>query len=369
MRSRWRRFDAPPRLAGIDLARGLAVIGMIAAHLLVIEAFDPGDPATWIDVANGRSSILFATLAGVSIALVTGGQRPFRGARRARASARIALRALLLWAIGLMLVATGVPVYVILPAYAILFLLSLPFLGLRPPALFLLAAVVGVVMPFPQALWDAAPFWSTPDGLMVAALIGWQYPFPVWIAFLLAGMAIGRTDLRSPRTAALLLAAGSAIAAVGYALDAGSGAGVVAEGQSILGAVWTARAHSSGVLEVVGSGGFAIAVIGLCLLVCATALRWVAVPLRAVGSMPLTAYVVQLVAWAVVAASVLGATGDLSGFRALDPFWPMTLALILACTAWTLLIGRGPLEAVIARLSTWAVREPARAGGVGRLEG
>jgi len=369
VRARWRRFDAPPRLAGIDLARGLAVIGMVAAHLLVIDAFDPGDPATWIDIANGRSSILFATLAGVSIALVTGGQRPLRGARRARASARIALRALLLWALGLMLVATGVPVYVILPAYAILFLLSLPFLGLRPRALFLLAAAVGVVMPFPQALWDASPMWSTPDGLTVAALIGWEYPFPVWIAFLLAGMGIGRTDLRSPQTAALLLAAGSAVAAVGYGLDAASGSGVVAEGSSILGAVWTARAHSSGVLEVVGSGGFAIAVIGLCLLVCATALRWIVVPLRAVGSMPLTAYVAQLVAWAVVAASVLGTPSDLSGFRALHPFWPMTLGLVVACTAWALLIGRGPLEAAIARVSTWAVREPAGPVGVGRLEG
>jgi hypothetical protein len=33
--------------------------------LLTIAPFDPADPATWIDVANGRSSILFATLAGV----------------------------------------------------------------------------------------------------------------------------------------------------------------------------------------------------------------------------------------------------------------------------------------------------------------
>ncbi|RWR17060.1 acyltransferase, partial [Microbacterium enclense] len=30
----WDRFDGPRRLVGIDLARGLAVIGMLAAHLL-----------------------------------------------------------------------------------------------------------------------------------------------------------------------------------------------------------------------------------------------------------------------------------------------------------------------------------------------
>jgi uncharacterized membrane protein YeiB len=58
-------------------------------------------------------------------------------------------------------------------------------------------------------------------------------------------------------------------------------------------------AHSGGVLETVGSGGFALAVVGLCLLICRTPARIVLLPVRAVGSMPLTAYVGQIVAWAV----------------------------------------------------------------------
>jgi hypothetical protein len=365
--TRWRRFDGPSRQAGVDLARGLAVAGMLAAHLLVIDAFTWSDPETWVDVVNGRSSILFATLAGVSIALVTGGSRPFRGERRARASGRIALRGALLWVIGVLLVGTGVPVYVILPAYAILFVLSLPFLGLRTRTLFLLAAAVGVLMPFPQALWDAAPFWFTPEGDAVAAATGWHYPFPVWIAFLLAGMGIGRSDLRSARTAAALLGTGAGLAVLGYGVAALSGVGEAEEGLSIAAAVWTARAHSTGVLEVVGSGGFALAVIGLCLLICRTPLRWAAIPLRAVGSMPLTAYTAQIVAWAWISASVLGTTRDLSGFRALEPFWPMTLWLTAACTAWALVVGRGPLEGVIARLAAWVVREPGAREAVDRL--
>lgn len=368
LRSRWERFDGSSRLAGVDLARGLAVVGMLAAHLLVIEDFSWSVPATWVDVVNGRSSILFATLAGVSIALVTGGRRPLTGGRRARASGRIVLRAALLWVIGTMLVATGVPVYVILPAYAILFLLSLPFLGLRARTLFLLAGAVGVLMPFPQAMWDAWPLWTTPEGEAIAAATGWQYPFPVWSAFLLAGMGVGRSDLRSARTGAALLAAGGLLALVGYALAALTGVPEGREWVSPLAAVWTARAHSSGVLEVVGSGGFAIAVIGLCLLLCRTPLRHVAVPLRAVGSMPLTAYTAQILVWAAIAASALGDTGDLRGFRDLEPFWPLTLTLVAACTGWALLIGRGPLESAIAALTSWAVREPAARAGVDRLE-
>jgi hypothetical protein len=63
--------------------------------------------------------------------------------------------------------------------------------------------------------------------------------------------------------------------------------------------------------------------------------------------MPLTAYVAQLVAWAIVAAAVFGDSGDLAGFRDLEPFWPMTISLVTACTAWALLVGRGPLEWVV----------------------
>lgn len=342
----WRRFDGSARLVGIDLARGLAVLGMLAAHLLTIDPFVPDDPATWLDVVNGRSSILFATLAGVSIALVTGGARPREGAARSRAAARLALRGALLWGIGILLVMTGVPVYVILPAYALLFALSLPFLGLRAPSLFLAAGLVAAVMPWVYPILDAAPIWSGLAGEDLQAFVGWAYPFPVWIAFLLAGMGIGRLDLRRLGVQAALTTVGGAVSLSGYGVAIAT-APAVAEAGPYLAAVWTAEAHSSGLWEVVGSGGFAVAVIGLCLLVCRTPLRWVAIPLRAVGSMPLTAYVLQIVVWAVFAAVLLGDTSDLSGVRDAGLFLPLTLGIVVGCTAWALLRGRGPLEALI----------------------
>src|SRR5690606_26645416 len=56
------------REPGIDLARGLAVFGMFAAHLLVTApCFSWSDPGTWTAAVHGNSSILFATLAGVSL--------------------------------------------------------------------------------------------------------------------------------------------------------------------------------------------------------------------------------------------------------------------------------------------------------------
>ncbi len=124
--------------------------------------------------------------------------------------------------------------------------------------------------------------------------------------------------------------------------------------------MWSADPHSSGLFEVIGSGGFALAVIGASLLLCRSVLTWIVLPVRAVGAMPLTAYTAQLVAWAIVAAAVLGDTGDLVGFRDLDPFWPLSLGLLAACTAWALLIGRGPLEWVLDRISRLVSRARTR---------
>ncbi|MFT4135493.1 heparan-alpha-glucosaminide N-acetyltransferase domain-containing protein [Microbacterium sp.] len=346
----------------MDLARGLAVIGMLAAHLLDLEPFDWSRPSTWADVAGGRSSILFAVLAGVSIALVSGGARPVPPAARRLVRQRLAVRAVLLWLLGIGLVITGVPVFVILPAYGILFLLTLPLLGMSARALGALAVGLALVMPWVQPVLDGLALWRGVPGVVVETAIGWHYPFPVWSAFIVAGLAIGRLDLRAARVQAALLVGGAGAAVVGY----GAAAVVrVPAGDGFSAAVWSVQAHSGGLPEVVGSGGFAVATLGVCLLLCRTPLTWVLLPLRAVGSMPLTAYTGQLVVWAVAAGVMLGDVGDLAGFRAAGAFWPMTIGTVVGCTAWALLLGRGPLERVFALVVRLVVPAgPGEAGGV-----
>ena len=370
LRSRWDRLNGPARIGGVDLARGLAVLGMFAAHLLWIDAFDWADAGSWIGVVNGRSSILFATLAGVSIGLVTGGRIPLRGEALTIARLRLVVRACLLWLLGIVLVATGVPVYVILPAYAILFLLTLPFVSLSARVLLTLAGILAVVMPLVQPLLEAPRFWSTPAGNDLDLLIGWHYPFPVWIAFVIAGLGVARAGVTRRRVQLWTLGAGAALAILAYGADAVSGADIEQEQASWAGAVWTARAHSSGILEVVGSGGFALAVIALCLLVCRSwsgsglgPVGLVLLPIRAVGAMPLTAYTAQIMVWWAVAWTVLGDVGNLRGIRNLEPFWPLTLCTIVGCTVWALLVGRGPLEWLFDRIAKLTVRTPADPSG------
>lgn len=111
--------------------------------------------------------------------------------------------------------------------------------------------------------------------------------------------------------------------------------------------------------EAIGSGGFALAVIGVCALVGGTPLRWLFWPVRVLGSMPLTAYTAHLVIWAVWIASRrrAGAEFDpMNDFRALEPFWPMALGVMAGCVLWAVFVGRGPLETAVSRLTTGPAR-------------
>ncbi|MFH8251050.1 heparan-alpha-glucosaminide N-acetyltransferase domain-containing protein [Microbacterium sp. B2969] len=360
LRSRWERLNGPARIAGVDLARGLAILGMLTAHLVARPELVPADPSTWIAIVDGRSSILFATLAGVSIGLVTGGTAPLRGPAMRTARLRLLVRAVILWLVGAALIATGVPVYVILPAYAVLFVLAIPLAGLGARTLFVVAGSVALVMPWIQAWLDDRAFWSTAAGDRVSTLLGWHYPFLVWIAFVLAGLGVARAGIRRIEVQLRMLGAGTALAVVGYGLHGLAAPDPMLEYSSLATAVWTARPHSSGLLEVIGSGGFALAVIAASLLLCRTFLRWIVLPLRAVGAMPLTAYTAQLVVWAIWAAIAIGDTGALVEFRAFEPFPPLTLGIVAGCTAWALLVGRGPLEWLTDVLTRRAV--PGRPG-------
>src|SRR6478672_13847572 len=95
---------APGRIVGVDVARALALIGMMATHML--PGFDgvEGTHVPWPQqVAGGRASALFAVRAGVSVALVSGRTTPLRGRARAAVSARLVARAGCIGALGLLL--------------------------------------------------------------------------------------------------------------------------------------------------------------------------------------------------------------------------------------------------------------------------
>jgi uncharacterized membrane protein YeiB len=97
--------------------------------------------------------------------------------------------------------------------------------------------------------------------------------------------------------------------------------------------------HTSTPLDLLGTAGVAVAVLGLALLLARRAALLLA-PLAAAGSMPLTLYSAHVVA--------------LDRFAVDDPVrgWLVHVALGLAAAlVWRRRVGRGPLEALVAAVA------------------
>ncbi|MFC0682454.1 heparan-alpha-glucosaminide N-acetyltransferase domain-containing protein [Lysobacter korlensis] len=334
------------RIAAIDIARGLAVLGMFAAHTLTRSL----DEDTIVD---GRSSILFATLAGLSIGLMTGGSRPLEAGRGA-AYAGIGVRGLLLFFLGSLLWLPRTDIAVILDYYGIAFLLLLPALFAPRLVLAAIAAVAAFVGPLIDAAFDQVPVDGDLAAYAVDRLFDGYYPAFTWLAYLAVGLICARSGVPRRRTQLAMIGGG----AVG--MLAGYGAAAVLPGV-------TAEAHSDTTAEVLGSGGFAVALIGLLLLVtgpatraAGSALRTLLSPIAAVGSMPLTIYTVQLL----VLAWYIQVQPQPSSIDYPVPlFLAMASAAILFAVVWRRFLGAGPLERLMRTASGWppSKRPPDRA--------
>ena len=142
------------RLIGLDLARGLAVFGMYAVHV----GPPPGQGGVigfLMELAQGRSSALFAVLAGFAVALITGRRTPKTGLAGRQAVAKVVIRAVILMALGTALTLTGTPVVPILAFYGLFFLLVLSLCRLGAKPLAMIAA--GWALAGPQLLYVLKP--------------------------------------------------------------------------------------------------------------------------------------------------------------------------------------------------------------------
>jgi uncharacterized membrane protein YeiB len=358
-----RRISRAGRVTGLDVARALAVFGMLGAHFGGVPADVVASPSSWLGAVNGRSSILFAVLAGVSVALLTGRTVVPAGEDLVRARIRLLVRAAWVFAIGVALAALGTGIDVILGVYGVLFVLALPFLRWGPRRLLLAAAVLAVLTP-PAALLltlgaQATGLEQSPVALL---MLNGPYPGLIWWTFILVGLAVGRCDLGSPRVRERLLSGGAALAVLGYGAGwlttrwwgqaASTQAWVDGEiGSRSWSLAWLSGAapHSGTTFEIVGSVGVALVVIAGCLVV-AERLPRATFPLVAVGAMALTAYTGHVIAPAVL-------DWDFDGVAT----WLAFIAVIIVvATGWRLAIGQGPLERLLSgssrRAAALAVR-------------
>lgn len=322
------------RVAGVDATRGLAVLGMFAAHVGAAPA--PGR-TDWLVVADGRSAALFAVLAGVSIGLLSGGPVPAVGPARSAVRRRLLARAGVIAVIGYALVALGTPIAVILPSYALMWVLVLPALGWGPRHLVAGAAAFAVAGPLVVSVARGTP---TAGAGPAALLVTGFYPAVVWLAYLLAGLAVGRSDLSSRGVARRLLTGGGGLALLGY------GGGLLLARVVSFEELLSIAPHADTTPEVLGNLGVALAALGLLLITGRSPVgRVLLFPLAAVGRLALTVYTAHVVVVALAGPQIVWeqrTNGTLTAFVV------VTLAL---CTAWVRWLGQGPLEAVVRRIS------------------
>nr|WP_279395524.1 heparan-alpha-glucosaminide N-acetyltransferase domain-containing protein [Thermobifida halotolerans] len=382
-------------MVGVDVARALAVFGMFTVHLGVTSIGLADGPAAdaFHELTRGRSSALFAFLAGVSLALLSGRRNPLGGEPLRRATSKILVRAAVLALFGVFLDLLGTSIAVILVYYAGYFLLALPLLRLRATALAATAAAIALLGPqlsylLRAALGNPGAPPASITGIGDFLLHGY-YPAFTFMAFVVAGMAVGRLDLHAAPIRAALAGTGGALALLGYGGSwlllyplggirriaetyipyyYGTSTGTVSpEGWQMLRTVaeeeiaslhgtvptdspaWllVASPHSGTTFEIAGAVGTALLVLAGCL-VLADLLRWGVYPLAAAGSMALTCYVGHVMVIAVLGDAAHDTTPWL-----LETF---VAGALLFATLWKLLLGRGPLERLLGWAAGLAVR-------------
>ncbi len=382
------------RLVGIDAARGLALFGMMAVH--VMDPIGPdGDPSFTWGLAAGKSAALFALLAGVGVAFATGRRQPPAGRTWVAHAASLLVRALLIGAVGLLMGAL-VPrelAGVILPYYAVLFVLAIPLLLLSVRALVVTAAAIAIGMPVLSHLLRAGEelvteenhgftqLFQQPGQVFRDLVLTGTYPALPWLAYLCAGLAVGRSLLSSRRVVVLMTLAGVGLA-VGarlvswFLLDVlGGRADLEAAalgsrtreeytdlllwgpaGSTPTDTAWwlaTVAPHSTTPLDLVSTTGVALAVLGVCILVGRTTTRGLR-PLATAGSMTLSLYCLHLLLLS-------------SGSMPRDDVASLLVQAVVVvgfALLWSRSHARGPLEEIVAQ-ATGAVRRRAMAQGAG----
>lgn len=364
------------RLVGVDLARALAVFGMYVVHIGPPLSATDG-VGSWVRyLAEGHSSVLFATLAGFSLMLIAGRGEPKTGLAGRQAKARIAIRALMLLALGTAM-AMEYGGVIILGFYGVYFLLALPLVRLRARTLATTAAALALVapqlafalnslltQPIQQSINAHDPLHRLSEVGVLDLLLTGFYPAITWMPFVIAGMALGRLDLSSGTVQRRLAALGAALTVTAYGMSlllAGPGAlrslaedgpssgssgsmppdGGSFESDQPASLLLTAGPHSGTTFDIVGSVGVAILVI-----VGATVamerlprLRRLAKPVIAVGTMSLTAYVGHFLAQ--TAFSTPAGTGTQQSWV---PLLLFVLGAIVFAAVWSRFFRRGPLE-------------------------
>lgn len=348
------------RIAGYDIARSLALLGMIVVHFSLVMAADhksPGWMVTILGFLDGRAAATFVVLAGVGLSL-----RPQRAAADALVRRTLVRRGLFLLVVGFL----NLWIWQgdILRVYGISLLLAARLLNASNRRLLFgaLAHTLGFVVLF--VLFDYEKNWDwstltyhrlwTPSGLFRNLFCdGFRSVVP-WTGFVFFGMWLGRLDLRNlainnrvlfSSIVVVLLAEGTSWLCVRYLLAHSHGM----DAETIKALVGT-ESMPPLPLFLLAAGGTAVAIIALCVRLAA---RWPTRfwrPLVDTGQMAFTWYFGHIIL-GLGTVEALGLVSTQSLPRAAGCGVLFFVLAVMISWQWKKVFRHGPLEWIMRKVA------------------
>ncbi len=355
------------RILGYDIARAMAMLGMIVVHFGLVMAVDHDRPAwsAWImHILDGRAAATFVVLAGVGLTL-----RSRRAVAADDPRAIAAVRATLVRR-GLFLLAMGFVNLVIWPGdilrvYGVSLVVAAGLITASDRRLiavglvFILGFVALLLAVDYETNWEWSTLtydhlWTLRGALRNLFYDGFRSVFP-WTGLLIFGMWLGRRDLcdRAVNTRVVLAAVAAATLAelVSWACVGYFHAHPQGMDDETIQALFGTDSMPPLPLFLFTAGGAAVAVIALCVRAAGAwpGGPWVA-PLAAMGQMALTWYAVHIVfgLGTVVALGLAGREPMPVGQACGLGFFA---AAVLVSWLWKRWFRNGPLEWIMRRLA------------------
>lgn len=336
-------FTKVNRIAGIDIARGIAILGMFVLHSISTHEASPYLTAGLAVFADQRAQILFAVLDGVSIGILTNAgaarqDKQVRGFERRK----IALRGIYLIALGLFLTTLGSPIIVILDYYGVYFLLILPFVYMKRKSLFVASAIFLLAGPpisdmFRSLIGDPSVNGNeilppTIDRIASWILVG-QYPAVVWLGYVFLGLAIYRIGIMVRPSQLEILKVSIPVSVLATA------------------AGYLLRVNYLTVQTVIliGSAGIAVTITVGAIFIADNVhsefskyVKTVFYPIMIMGSMPVTIYFLHVVYFAILAEFT-----PIGKIQGIDTFLVITFGGAIFAGLYLRFFQRGPFEALV----------------------
>jgi uncharacterized protein len=354
------------RVIGYDLARALAVMGMVVVNytsMLEITRFSPAWLEPFIDLLYGRAAVVFVMLAGLSISLMArrrADPADFRTFRKhlMKRSLLLLIAGMALWSWWPADILHFYAVFIAVGAWAVTW--NQQRLRWWTTAVILVSLPISATL---TAAYDVNDAFVSADSMLRAAWVLLDYVtspyysvFP-WLGFFLAGMLLGRREPADPsfwRRACLI----GMLGCLAVELLSGAATTWARHHQWDLEGLWwgaflRSEAFPATPLFVLSSACSGLASIALCRIITfkARPTFWGLNTLAACGRLSLTLYIAHI-AWGILCRRwFANANADISSRQMLLAAAAFGAFSILFALMWFRRFQRGPLETLFHRLT------------------